>query len=211
MTVERNRSVPCIIGRVAKREPAGAAVLQESVTHAISAAMFHELGETGYARMSVDAVARRAGVGKAAVYRRWPSKQAMLIDLVGDAVRRHTPAIPDTGSISGDIRAFLDVNVAQARYPQVSPIVLDMLAETARNPELATALRDAAAPTRRALADAVLQRAIDRGELAGDVDHELGIDLLISPLLFRLLITGDSVTDDYLTRLTGMIIGGLRA
>lgn len=209
--MERNGSVPCTIGRVAKREPAGAAVLQESVTHAISAAMFHELGETGYARMSVDAVARRAGVGKAAVYRRWPSKQAMLIDLVGDAVRRHTPSIPDTGSLRGDVRAFLDVNVAQARHPRVGLIVLDMLAETARNAELATALRDAAAPPRRALADTVLRRAVDRGELAGDVDHELGIDLLISPLLFRVLITGDAVTDEYLIRLTDMIVGGLRA
>ena len=179
MTVERNRSVPCTAGRVAPREPAGAAVLRESVTHAISAAMSREPGETGYARMPVGAVARRAGAGRAAVYRRRPSRQAMLIDLAGGAVRRHTPAVPGTGSLSGGIRAFLDVNVARARYPQVSPIVL--------------------------------QRAIDRGELAGDIDHEPGIDLLISPLLFRLLITGDSVTDDYLTRLTGMITGGLRA
>src|ERR671938_244016 len=61
------------------REPAGAAVLQESVTAAITSAMFDQLAEIGYARMSMDAVARRAGVGKAAVYRRWRSKQAMLI------------------------------------------------------------------------------------------------------------------------------------
>ena len=152
MTVERHRSVPWTTGRAATREPAGAAVPRESVTRAISAAMFREPGETGCARMSAGAVARRAGVGKAAVCRRRPSRQAMLIDLAGGAVRRHAPAVPGTGSLSGDTRAFLDVHVARARYPQVSPAVL-----------------------------------------------------------FRLLITGDSVTDDYLTRLTGMIIGGLRA
>ena len=191
------------------REPAGAAVLQESVTAAITSAMFDQLAETGYARMSMDAVARRAGVGKAAVYRRWPSKQAMLIDLVGAAMRRNLPEVPDSGSLAGDVRGFLDVIVAQAADPRLRLIALDVLVETIRSAELAAALDDVVAEPRRTAAAAVLTRAIDRGELSADLDRELGLDLLISPLIMRLLRAPGQVDDAYLTRLTTVIVTGL--
>jgi AcrR family transcriptional regulator len=193
------------------REPAGAAVLQESVTAAITSAMFDQLAEIGYARMSMDAVARRAGVGKAAVYRRWPSKQAMLIDLVQVAVLRNLPEAPDTGSLAGDVRGFLDVIVEQAADPRIRRIALDVLVETTRTPELASALQDVVDKPRRTAAATVLTRAIDRGELSADVDLELGLDLLISPLLMRLLRNADQVDDAYLTRLTKVIVAGLDA
>jgi AcrR family transcriptional regulator len=193
------------------REPAGAAVLQESVTAAITGAMFDQLAEIGYARMSMDAVARRAGVGKAAVYRRWPSKQAMLIDLVEAAILRNLPEVPDTGSLAGDVRGFLDVIVAQAADPRIRRIALDVLVETTRTPELATALQDVVDKPRRTAAATVLTRAIDRGELAADVDLELGLDLLISPLLIRLFRTAEQVGDAYLARLTKVIVAGLGA
>lgn len=210
--MERNRSVACILaGMPNKREPAGAAVLQEPVTSAITAAMFDELAESGYARMSVDAVARRAGVGKAAVYRRWRSKQAMLLDLVGAAARQHAPEVPDSGSLTGDIRGFLEVILAQAGTPQVRRITLDMMAEATRNPELGTALRDAVAGPRRGAAASVLSRGISRGELSPGIDRELGLDLLISPLVLRLLLTEEPVDDAYLTRLTAVIASGLSA
>ncbi|WP_345473653.1 TetR/AcrR family transcriptional regulator [Actinoallomurus oryzae] len=193
------------------RQPAGAAILQESVTAAITSAMFDQLAETGYARMSMDAVARRAGVGKAAVYRRWPSKQAMLIDLVEAAILRNLPEVPDTGSLAGDVRKFLDVIVEQAADPRIRRIALDVLVETTRTAELATALNDVVAQPRRTTAATVLTRAIDRGELSADLDRELALDLLISPLIMRLLLAADQVDDAYLTRLTKVIVTGLNA
>jgi AcrR family transcriptional regulator len=210
--MERNRSVACRIGGMTSgREPAGAAVLQESVTAAITSAMFDQLAETGYARMSMDGVARRAGVGKAAVYRRWPSKQAMLIDLVGAAMRRNLPEVPDAGSLAGDVRGFLEVIVAQLADPRVRRIALDVLVETTRTPELAVALHDVVAQPRRTAAAAVLTRAIDRGELPADLDRELGLDLLVAPLLVRLLFDADQVDDAYLARLTAVVVTGLSA
>ncbi len=193
------------------REPAGAAVLQESVTAAITRAMFDQLAETGYARMSMDAVARRAGVGKAAVYRRWPSKQAMLIDLVGAAMRQNLPEVPDTGSLAGDVRGFLEVIVAQAAEPRLRRIALDVLTETTRTPELAAALDDVVARPRRTAAAAVLTRAIGRGELSADLDRELGLDLLVAPLAMRLLLATGPLDDAYLTRLTTVVVAGLQA
>jgi AcrR family transcriptional regulator len=193
------------------REPAGAAVLQESVTAAITRAMFDQLAEIGYARMSMDAVARRAQVGKAAVYRRWPSKQAMLIDLVEAAILRNLPEVPDTGSLAGDVRGFLDVIVEQAADPRTRRIALDVLVETTRIPELATALHEVVDRPRRTAAASVLTRAIDRGELPAGVDLELGLDVLISPLLLRLLRSDEQVDDAYLARLTKVIVTGLAA
>ncbi|WP_030901399.1 TetR/AcrR family transcriptional regulator [Streptomyces sp. NRRL F-5126] len=193
------------------REPTGAAKLREPVTAAITGAMFDQLAETGYARMSMDAVARRAGVGKAAVYRRWPSKQAMLIDLVGAAVRRNLPEVPDTGSLAGDVRGFLDVIVAQAADPRARRVALDVLIETSRIPELNAALHDVVAEPRRTAAAAVLSRAIERGDLPDELDRELGLDLLISPLLMRLLFAPDQVDSDYLARLAEVIVTGLYA
>ncbi|SFW63855.1 TetR/AcrR family transcriptional regulator [Amycolatopsis australiensis] len=193
------------------REPAGAALLQESVTAAITRAMFDQLAEIGYARMSMDAVARRAGVGKAAVYRRWPSKQAMLIDLVGAAIRQNLPEVPDTGSLSGDVRGFLDVIVKQAADPRTRRIALDVLVETTRTPELAAALQDVVNKPRRTAAATVLTRAMDRGELPAGIDVELGLDLLISPLLIRLFRTEEKVDDAYLTRLAKVTVAALNA
>src|SRR4029077_6323039 len=82
------------------RQPAGAAVLRPEKTEAIIAAFFAELGQNGYPGLTMDRVAERAGVGKAALYRRWPSKQHLLIDSVGRyATRAVLP--PDTGSLAG--------------------------------------------------------------------------------------------------------------
>ncbi|GAA3578981.1 TetR/AcrR family transcriptional regulator [Amycolatopsis ultiminotia] len=193
------------------RAPAGAAVLQESVTEAIASAMFAELAETGYARMSMEAVARRAGVGKAAVYRRWRSKQAMLIDLVGAVVRANLPEVADTGTLAGDVREYLEVTLEQARRPAVIRIVLDMIAETERNPSLSEALREEVGGPRRAAADALLSRAVGRGELPADIDHELAIDLLLAPLVFRLGFTSGQVDDGYLARLTSAVTAAVAA
>jgi AcrR family transcriptional regulator len=186
-------------------------VFQEAVTTAITGAMFDQLAETGYARMSMDAVARRAGVGKAAVYRRWPSKQAMLVDVVGAVMRDNLPRVPDTGSLAGDVHAFLDVIVAQTADPRVRRIVLDLLVETTRATELATALHAVVTQPRRTAVAEVLTRAVDRGELSADLDRELGLDLLISPLLTRLFATADRIDEDYLPHLTTAIVSALTA
>jgi AcrR family transcriptional regulator len=212
--MERNRSVVTYafrMGQPARRQPAGAAVLQENVTSAIAAAAFEELAETGYARMSMDAVARRAGVGKAALYRRWDSKDAMLIDLVARAVRDSALIKADTGTLRGDVEAYLRATSSQLGGRLVSRIAPDFLAESPRNPALAAALREVIATPRRESAGAMLSRAIDRRELPADLDHDLALDLLAAPLGFRLLISQSAIDDDYLRRLTDATVAALKA
>ena len=209
-----NGSVPfwAIVSVMADHKPAGAAVLREDVTDAISRAAFEELAETGYARMTMEAVTRRAGVGKAALYRRWPAKDAMVIDLVSRAVSAYTGheahAI-DTGSLRGDVEAFLADTVAVLRHPLVSRIVPDLFAEAIRNnPALGHALRTAGR-ARRSTATRLLRRAIDRAELPEDLDVDLALDLLAAPLQFRVLFTSMTVDDAYLSRLATAVLAAL--
>ena len=108
--------------------------MQDDVTDAITNAFFEELDSAGYVKLSVDAIARRAGVGKAAIYRRWPSKQAMTVALVS-GVAVTSISTPDTGSLRGDIRRFLADAHTALQHPLARTIVPDLLAEATRNTE----------------------------------------------------------------------------
>ena len=123
-TSQRNRFVVtrlCILGMTTdpgtpRRAPAGAAVLREDVTEAIRAAVFEELAAVGFARMSIEGIARRAGVGKTAVYRRWKSKLSPGAGPGLGVAAQGLPA-PATGSLYGDVRPLLEVAVARPAPP----------------------------------------------------------------------------------------------
>ena len=125
-----------------RRPLAGAAVLRGEITAAIRQAVVQELAAVGYGRMSIEAVARRAGVAKTAVYRRWPSKLEMVLELVTDTVGPSL-ALPDTGSLRTDIELVLQVAARALRHPLASQIIPDLLAEAARNPQIAHTLQEA--------------------------------------------------------------------
>jgi AcrR family transcriptional regulator len=180
------------------------------VTDAIRTAFFEELAAVGYGKLSIDALAKRAGVGKAAIYRRWPGKQAMVVALVS-AVAIAAIDIPDTGTLRGDLRQFLVNACAALSHPLACTIVPDLLAEATRNIELADALLVAIRAPRRAKAAQLLQRAIDRGELPTDASLELSLDFLAGPLYWRMVVVRMPTDDDYFDRLTDKIIGALRA
>ena len=111
----------------ARRAPAGAAVLREDKTAAIRAAVFAELAAVGFARMSIEGIARRAGVGKTAVYRRWRSKLHLVLDVVSALAAEGLPT-PDTGTLRGDVRMLLEVAARALRHPMASQIIPDLLA-----------------------------------------------------------------------------------
>jgi AcrR family transcriptional regulator len=192
------------------RRTSGGPVLQDDVTDAIATAFFAELAQVGYGKLSIDAVARRAGVGKAAIYRRWPAKQAMAVALVS-AVAVAAIDIPDTGTLRGDIRQFLANADAALRQPLASAIVPDLFAEATRNPELADALLATVRTPRRSKSALLLRRAVDRGELPEDIDLELALDFLAGPLYWRRAVVRTPVDEAYLDRLTDKIIGALQA
>jgi AcrR family transcriptional regulator len=193
-----------------KRRTSGGPVLQLEVTEAISGAFFEELADVGYGRLSIDAVAKRAGVGKAAVYRRWRSKLELTLELVGQAAVAAID-VPDTGTLRGDIEQYLRNADAALQHRLASKIIPDMLAEAFRNPELADALKETIRDPRRSKANQILERAVERGELPDDIDFELCLDFLGGPLYWRRTVIQIPTGTDYFSRMTDKILAAMKA
>ncbi|MGW5214590.1 TetR/AcrR family transcriptional regulator [Streptomyces sp. NPDC004051] len=197
--------------RPRRRAPAGAAVLREDVTEAIRAAVFEELAAVGYARMSIEGIARRAGVGKTAVYRRWRSKLHLVLDLVSAIAVQGLPA-PDTGSLEGDLRLLYEVTSRALRHPVASQILPDLQAEAARNPDIAEALQKALREGQDGVARGVVTAAQERGEVRPDVDHALALDLISGPLYWRsVVIRNPKLPKNYLPALARATTAALKA
>ncbi|MFI9171647.1 TetR/AcrR family transcriptional regulator [Streptomyces lincolnensis] len=194
-----------------RRAPAGAAVLREDVTEAIRAAVFEELAAVGYARMSIEGIARRAGVGKTAVYRRWRSKLHLVLDVVSAIAVMGLP-VPDTGSLEGDLRLLYEVTSRALRHPVASQVIPDLQAEAARNPEIAEALQKALREGQEGVASKIVVAAEQRGEIRRGFDEELALDLISGPLYWRsVVIRSPKLPKGYLEALTRATAGALKA
>ncbi len=189
---------------------AGAAVLRGEITTAIREAVVQELAAGGYGRLSIEAVARRAGVGKTAVYRRWSSKLDMVLEVVSDVAIQRLP-MPDTGSLRGDLEFVLRIAARALRHPLASQIIPDLLAEAARNPQIAESLQEALRVNQRDVGGRLIGRAIERGELPPGTDPEAAVDLIVGPLYWRLVIARDSLPDANLSRMAAAIEAALAA
>ncbi|MGW2518225.1 TetR/AcrR family transcriptional regulator [Streptomyces sp. NPDC001617] len=197
--------------RPRRRTPAGAAVLREDVTEAIRAAVFEELAAVGYARMSIEGIARRAGVGKTAVYRRWKSKLHLVLDVVSALAVMGLPT-PDTGSLEGDLRLLYEVTSRALRHPVASQIIPDLQAEAARNPEIAEAVQKTLREGQEGVALKILVAAEQRGEIRAGFDDELALDLIAGPLYWRsVVIRSPKLPKEYLGVLTRATAQALKA
>jgi AcrR family transcriptional regulator len=162
-------------------------VLRPEVTEAIRAAVFEELAAVGYARMSIEGIARRAGVGKTAVYRRWRSKLHLVLDLVSALATQGLPA-PDTGSLEADLRLLYEVTSRALRHPVAGQILPDLQAEAARNPEIAEALQKALREGQQSVTLGIVAAARARGEIRAAADEGLALDLISGPLYWRAVV-----------------------
>lgn len=135
-------------------------------------------------------------------------KLHLVLDVVSAVAAAGMPT-PDTGSLSGDVRMLLEVAARALRHPMASQIVPDLLAEAARSPELATALKAALHDSQEGVAAAMVARAVERGEIPAGADGRLALDLLTGPLYWRLLVVRDEVPAGYLDELTVAVVGAL--
>ena len=202
--MERNRS-----DAKKSRPPSGAALRRPAVTEALTRALFKEWSLTGYAGLSLERVAARAGAGKAAIYRRWPSKQAFVSEAVA-ATAVDITDIADKGTLEADILAFLTALRRVLRHPIARRVLPDLLAECARSDELVPLL-DGIARARRQRGEAILDRAISRGDLPVSLDRELALDLLPSPLYWRMIATGRHAATADLQRMAKALAAALQA
>lgn len=194
------------------RALSGAAVRRPQVTDALARTFFEEWARTGYSALSLDTVARKAGVGKAALYRRWRSKADMAQDLVS----RLTATVParlesgDRGSLEADLYAMALSGRRLMRHPLVRRILPDLYAVLSREPALAAALRPSSAASQKKLTSLV-DRAIARGELSPDLDRAVATDLLVGPLYWRLAVLGERCTRAQLATIARMTAAGFKA
>ncbi|WP_413805727.1 TetR/AcrR family transcriptional regulator [Streptomyces sp. OE57] len=193
-----------------RRPPSGAATLRADKTAAISEAVLDELAEQGYGRLSMEAVAKRAGVGKSALYRRWPSKQRMVIAVVSE-LSVALVELPDTGTLRGDVLAGLRAVADWLTHPRFSRILPDLIAEAQRDEELSQALARCIGEPRRARMTDALDRAVERGELPPDLDRELALDLLGGLVYWRVSARGAPLEPGYFERAADMALRALDA
>jgi AcrR family transcriptional regulator len=147
------------------------------------------LFEKGYKGLTIDGVAARAGMGRPTIYRRWPSKAALVIAALADFVG--LSPTPDTGTLRADLLAFQSQQVRLMNSPQSRRTTAGLVADLVADPELSEMyFRDYIAPRRDSMRQA-LKRGVDRGELRPDADFDLIYDVLLGPLFMRSVVRGE--------------------
>jgi AcrR family transcriptional regulator len=137
----------------------------------------------GYDRTTVDDVAARAGVGKATVYRRWPSKEDLVVAAMETLYSAEMPE-PDTGSIEGDLAASYKSVLTFVNTPEGEAFLRTSIAESVRDGRIASLYR-ASSERRESYSRATFERAIERGEVRPDIDIDAAVQWLGGLLALR--------------------------
>jgi AcrR family transcriptional regulator len=164
------------------------------------------IAEHGIRGLTTNAVAARAGISKATLYRRWRSKQELVVDAIAALVS--DISVPDTGTTHTDLLELMRNAVrvySGSLEAGVMPSVIDAMS---RDAELARAVRNTFLARRRAALRAVLERGMQRGDLRADLDVELALDVLGGPLFYRLLVTGGPIDDQLAEGVADLIVRG---
>jgi AcrR family transcriptional regulator len=163
----------------------------------------------GYARLTMERVAAESGVAKTTLYRRWPSKAALCMDLYLE-VAGHELRDPDTGDVARDLKEIADRVVRLQTRTVAGPALRGLIAEAQVNPETRPAFLAEFAGRRRELTRLVLHRAIERGEIRADTDVDLVVDAIGGAVTFRLLQGHAPLTARFTGALVELVLSGCR-
>ena len=170
----------------------------------IRAAILRLLADVGYGALTMDAVASEAGVGKATIYRRWRTKQDLVVDTISDLNRAEaTP--PDTGSLEGDLRAILRSLVTTVTGP-TGAATLSLLSTVPHQPALAEAFRNGPLAVWRQSFEEIWARAEQRGECRPGVAGSVAAETTSALLVQRWLLTGLPVDESYADEVVDTVV-----
>jgi AcrR family transcriptional regulator len=187
--------------RRARGRPQGGS---ELIVRTILETTLKQLEERGFAGISVEEIARGAGVNKTSVYRRWPSKAELVLAAVKNA-RAAEPPFVARGDLPRDLVRLLKAKVAALASPQGQRIARALLAlEGGERDELTHALRERRDATLREVVDG----AIARGDLPPTTDAEFVSELLVAPLWNRLFIRDEPITLSYIGKVVAHVLAG---
>lgn len=165
--------------------------------------------EEGLSSISLDAVAQRAGTSKATIYRWWPSKETLAMELVLDEWDPKGGESHDRGSLTDDL---LDLALPWTRQLGRRPygrVIAALIARAQSDPEFAREYRAQFVQPRRELGRSILARAVERGEISRDTDQEVVLDLLFAPFYHRLLHSHAPLTERFARTVVNHVVAAL--
>jgi AcrR family transcriptional regulator len=176
-----------------------------ALEYAIYQATLLELAEGGYARLAFDAVAARAGTGKSALYRRWSTRSALILDALTHTIPTGPGAVPHTGALRGDLIAVL-TSFADALAGPVGGAMRALMAERHQQPELFEEIRQRIMEPRRQVFAAVLGAGVERGEVRPEAIHPTVIGVGPLMLMARYMETGTPVGPDGIAEIVDLAL-----
>ena len=163
----------------------------------------------GFGQFRLEKVASMAGVGKATIYRRWRSKEALALDVLLELAAPHLP-VADIGNTRLELRSCVTNASHALRDGIFGSVIKGLLSEIVLNPKLGDPFRASVVQTRRGEIAAAVERGIQRGDLRADADVDLATELLVGPVYFRMMFGGD-LSDDVAERIVDAVLGGFAA
>lgn len=180
------------------------------VDDAVLAATGELLAERGYTATSIETIARRAGVGKATIYRRWRSKEELVVELLSHVAAGVEP-VPDLGDTRSELLRLVGEAIEHLKRTPTGGIIQGLASELSRNPKLSRLVRERVISLRRAEVGKVLGRGIARGDLRADTDAEIAHELLIGPAYYHLLLGGKQLDEQFAERIVDAFLRGAAA
>lgn len=178
------------------------------VRAAVLSAFLDLLVESGYSQLSFDALADRAGVHKTTLYRRWGSRENVLLDAALHSAQEAVP-LPDTGALRSDLQALAAAIADNLRSPAAEAMLRAVVSEAMAEPTVAQAARRFW-DNRFAGARTIVTRAVARGEASASVDADVIIETLIGPMYLRVLVTQEPLDDEFITALVDLVARAAR-
>jgi AcrR family transcriptional regulator len=180
----------------------------ERARRAILRAAADLLFDEGTVQVSMDAVAERAGVSKATIYRWWPSKERLALDALLEWAATGS-SLRDTGSLRGDLLSLMRPWVREIRRRPFGRVVAALVTAAQSDPAFAEEYRRHFVELRREPMRAAFERAIARGEVAADLDVEVALDLIYGPIYHRLLHGHAALTDHFAASVIDLALIGI--
>ena len=190
--------------------PARGRPRSEKARKAIMDAAADLLLSRGLSAVSMDAVAERAGVSKATIYRWWPTKESLALDALYTEWAAVQPDQRDTGTLRGDLLALLRPWARLATSKPYGRVIGALVTEAQTDPAFAAEYLQRVVEPRREQTRAIFRRAIERGEIPPDTKIEVAVDLVYGPLYHRLLHGHAPLNDRFVRDVVDMALAGLQ-